>query len=324
MKWKLCKSLAVAGAAAAMLAGLVLPGVAQDYPNKPVKVIVPFAAGGGTDIFARIWAEQMSAATGQRFLVENMPGAAGAIGTKAGIASEPDGYTLVMGVASTIAINPHTMGDIGYSPLTELQPIALLAYTPWIMVGSAHLPFDAVSDVIEYGKQNPGELTFASWTATGEMGRKVFVLRTEVELLPVPYDGAVAAMNDLVAGRASVAMLDMSSALPFVNSGDVKPLAVTGQQRSPLMPDIPAISESGVSDMEINSWVALFVPAGTPKEIVETLNAQTNQILKKPEIRERLRELAADVYIWTPREVADFVKAQSDGWAKIIKETGGN
>src|SRR5690606_21498689 len=127
-----------------------LPAAAQNYPNRPVKVIVPFAAGGGTDIFARIWAEEMGAATGQRFLVENMPGAAGAIGTKAGIAAEPDGYTLVMGTASTIAINPHTMGEAGYDPLKDLQAVSLLAYTPWIIAGSAKLPFDTVSGMIEY------------------------------------------------------------------------------------------------------------------------------------------------------------------------------
>jgi tripartite-type tricarboxylate transporter receptor subunit TctC len=264
----------------------------------------------------------MSQATGQRFLVENMPGAAGAIGTKAGIASPHDGYTLVLGVASTIAINPHTMGNIGYKPLTELRPISLLAYTPWIMVSSAKLPFKTVADVIAYGKQHPGELTFASWTATGEMGRKVLGLRTGVDLLPVPYDGAVAAMNDLVAGRASVAMLDLSSALPFINSGDVRPLAVTGPERSALMQDLPALPESGVKDMDINSWVALFAPAGTSDEIIEKLNKETTAILKKPEIREKLAKLGADVYTWAPQEVADFVKKQSDGWAKVIAETG--
>jgi tripartite-type tricarboxylate transporter receptor subunit TctC len=317
------KTLVKAGAAAAMLFGLTLPGSAETYPSKPVKVVVPFAAGGGTDIFGRIWAEEMSQATGQRFLVENMPGAAGAIGTKAGIASPHDGYTLVLGVASTIAINPHTMGNIGYKPLTELRPISLLAYTPWIMVSSAKLPFKTVADVIAYGKQHPGELTFASWTATGEMGRKVLGLRTGVDLLPVPYDGAVAAMNDLVAGRASVAMLDLSSALPFINSGDVRPLAVTGPERSALMQDLPALPESGVKDMDINSWVALFAPAGTSDEIIEKLNKETTAILKKPEIREKLAKLGADVYTWAPQEVADFVKKQSDGWAKVIAETGG-
>jgi tripartite-type tricarboxylate transporter receptor subunit TctC len=312
-----------AGAAAAMLFGLTLPGSAETYPSKPVKVVVPFAAGGGTDIFGRIWAEEMSQATGQRFLVENMPGAAGALGTKAGIASPHDGYTVVLGVASTIAINPHTMGNIGYKPLTELRPISLLAYTPWIMVSSAKLPFKTVADVIAYGKQHPGELTFATWTATGEMGRKVLARRTGVELLPVPYDGAVAAMNDLVAGRASVSMLDLSSALPFINSGDIRPLAVTGPERSALMQDLPALPESGVKDMDINSWVALFAPAGTSDEIVEKLNKETTAILKKPEIREKLAKLGADVYTWSPQEAADFVKKQSDGWAKVIAETSG-
>jgi tripartite-type tricarboxylate transporter receptor subunit TctC len=308
--------------AGAALAALVLPAAAQDYPNKPVKVVVPFAAGGGTDIYARIWAEEMSRKFGQRFLVENMPGAAGAIGTKAGIASEADGYTLVMGVASTIAINPHTMGDIGYSPLTELAPIALLAYTPWVMVAADQEPYNTVAEMIEYDKANPGKLTFGTWTSTGEMGRKLLQVRTGVELLGVPYDGAVAALNDLVAGRASVAMLDLATAVPFLASGDIKGLAVTGPETSELTPGMPAIDDSGVTDFDVNSWVALFAPAGTPEDIIAKVNEATVEALTKPEIREKLAGLGAEVFAWNPQEVTDFVTTQSGIWAGVVAETG--
>lgn len=317
MKAGLLKTLAVAG-----LAAIAMPAAAQDYPSQPVKVIVPFAAGGGTDIFTRIWAEEMAKTFGQRFLVENMPGAAGAIGSKAGIASEPDGYTLVMGTASTIAINPHTMGDIGYSPLTELAPIAILAYTPWVIVASAKEPYDTVSGMLDFGRENPGELTYGTWTSTGEMGRKLLELRTGVDLLPVPYDGAVAAMNDLVAGRASVAMLDLSTAVPFIDSGDIKPLSVAGPNTSELMPGLPSLSDAGITDVDVNSWVALLAPAGVPPEIIDRLNEATRTAFATPEIKEKLAGLGADVVAYDPAETTEFVTTQSGIWARVVEETG--
>ena len=317
------KSLLGVGAVLGTLAGSAVGTSAQSYPDHPVNLIVPFAAGGGTDIFSRVVADALGKATGQRFLVDNRPGAAGAIGTKAAIAAEPDGYTLMMGVASTIAINPHTLsGDAGYDPIKDLRAVAVVGYTPWLLVGSAKLPFDNVEAMIAYGKEHPGELTFATWTATGEMGRKIFALRSGIDLLAVPYDGAVAAMNDLVAGRASVAMIDLSSALPFIDSGDVKPLALSGAKRTELMPGIPAISESGIKDMDVNSWDVLFVPADTPDDIVNDLNTLVNTSLDTSEMRKKLAELGADVYVYTPQETADFVKAQYDSWGKVIEETG--
>ena len=315
------KSLVGAAMVTAALAGVTAPASAQDYPDHPVTMIVPFAAGGGTDIFSRVVADGLGKATGQRFLVENQPGAAGAIGTKAAIAAEPDGYTLVMGVGSTIAINPQTLADADYDPLTDLKAVAIVGYTPWLLVASSKLPFDDVKGMIEYGKQNPGKLTFGTWTATGEMGRKILTARTGVDILPVPYDGAVAAMNDLVAGRASLAMIDFSSAKPFIESGDVKPLALSGKDRSNLMPGLPSIAEAGIENMDVNSWDVLFVPAGTPDDIVNKLNGMINDMLSKPEMKEKLAGLGADVYIYTPQETADFLKAQYDSWGKIIKET---
>lgn len=319
------KHLLGAAALTAALVGTTAGAVAQGYPERPVTVIVPFAAGGGTDVYTRIWAEEMSKLTGQRFIVENMPGAAGAIGTKAGIASTPDGYTLVMGVASTIAINPHTMGaEIGYKSLEELRPISLLVFTPWYLVGSTKNPYDDIDGMLEHGKENPGDLTFGTWTSTGETGRKILVRRTGVDLLPVPYDGAVAAMNDLVAGRAAVAMTDLSSAVSFIRSGDIVALAVTGPNRSSLTPDVPAISESGVTDMDVNSWVALFAPAGTPDDIIALLNEKTTEVLSMPDVQAKLTDLAAEIHLYSPEETRAFVTTQYENWAKVIAETADN
>lgn len=318
---RLLRHIVAAGAAVALSLPLIAPAAAQDYPNKPVRIIVPFAAGGGTDIFARIWSEGMGKALGQRFIVENQPGAAGAIGTKAGIAAEPDGYTVVAGTASTIAINPHVMGaEIGYQPLTDLKPVALFAYTPWILVASAKLGVNSIEELIAYGKEHPGELTWGGWTSTGEIARKLFSLRTGIEIQQVPYDGAVAAMNDLVAGRTALATLDYTSARPFVESGDVKALAVTGANRTDLLPDLPSFGDSGVKDVDVNSWAGLFAPAGTPDDIVAKLNEETNKAFSDPEVRARLADLGADVYTWSPEEWGKFVADQSELWKKAIEE----
>jgi len=218
----------IAGAVVLAASSLALAPVVQadDYPNKPIKVIVPFGAGGGTDVLARIWSDAIGKRLGQRILVENMPGANGALGTKAGIKADPDGYTLLMGVASTMAINPATMKDIGYSH-ADVQPIAMIGLSPWLMVVSAKLPIHSVQELIAYGKANPGKLTYPAWSATGEMGRKLFVLRSGVDLLSVPYSGGVAAVTDMVAGRASVVMVDVSQVWPQVEAGELRPLAMT-------------------------------------------------------------------------------------------------
>ena len=308
--------------AAAVAVALGAPALAsaQGYPTNPVKVVVPFAAGGGTDVLTRIWSDALGKRLNRRFLVENQPGANGALGTIAGIKSRPDGYTLVMGVASTMAINPHMMKDVGYT-MNDLQPVAMIGFSPWLMVVSSKLPFQSVGDLVAYGKANPGKLTFASWTATGEIGRKALVLRTGVDLLAVPYAGSVAAMTDLVAGRASMALLDISAALPFIQSGEVRPLAMTSPQRTTLLPNVPAITESGIRDYDVTSWVILFAPVGTPAEIVELLNKETIAALAQPEVNKRFVELGAEILEWDVAKVKAFVVAQNEKWAALVKET---
>jgi tripartite-type tricarboxylate transporter receptor subunit TctC len=309
-------------AAAALAAMLAAPAAeAQPYPNKPVKVIVPFAAGGGTDVLTRVWSEAIGKRLNQRFLPENQAGANGALGTLAGIKSKPDGYALVMGVASTMAINPHMMKDIGYTA-NDLTPVAMIGFSPWLMVVSSKLPFQTVGELVAYGKANPGKLTFASWTATGEVGRKAFTLRSGVELLPVPYAGSVAAMTDLVAGRASMALLDISAALPFIQSGDVRPLAMTSPQRTALLPKVPSIAEAGIQNYDLTSWVILFAPNGTPADIVAKLNKETVAALKQPEVQKRFAELGAEILEWDTGKVKAFVAAQNEKWAAMVKETG--
>jgi len=320
MKKSLVKLLA-AGAAAATLLGLAGNAAAQTYPDRPIKLIVPFAAGGGTDVLSRIWADVVGQKFGQRVLVENVAGGAGAPGTKVGIAAAPDGYTLLAGVASTMAINPHIMANVGYTA-DDVQPVAMLTYSAWMMVVSATLPVNTVEELIAYDKANPGMLNFASWTSTGEMGRKAFALRTGVDILPVPYDGSVAAMTDLVAGRAHVALLDTTAALPFIRSGEVRPIAMTSSTRTDLFPDVRSISESGVDNYEVTSWVALFAPKGTPMEIVEKLNAATNETFRSDAVVQKFKDLGTENRYFSVAETAAFVAEQSAQWRVMAEETG--
>lgn len=306
-----------------LAAALVLaaPVLAQDYPAKPIKAIVPFAAGGGTDVLARIWGEAMSPRLKQRIVIENQAGGNGAPGTLAGIKAPADGYTLVMGVASTMAINPHMMKNIGYQA-SDLQPVAMLGFSPWLMAASAKMPFKTVPEMIAYGKANPGQLTMAAWTATGEIGRKALALRTGVDILAVPYAGSAAAMTDLVAGRAALALLDVSAALPFLQSGNVRALAMTSSQRTPLLPDVPSISEAGVKDYEVTSFAAVFAPLRTPKDIVEKLNKETIAALNSPEISKKMADLGAELVNWDTARLTEFIIAENRRWSAMVKETG--
>ena len=198
----------------------------------------------------------------------------------------------------------------------------MIGFSPWLMVVSSKLPFQTVGELVAYGKANPGKLTFASWTATCEVGRKAFTLRSGVELLPVPYAGSVAAMTDLVAGRASMALLDISAALPFIQSGDVRPLAMTSPQRTALLPKVPSIAEAGIQNYDVTSWVILFAPNGTPADIVAKLNKETVAALKQPEVQKRFAELGAEILEWDTGKVKAFVAAQNEKWAAMVKETG--
>jgi len=317
--WKTI-GLATLGSAALLLS-LAGTTAAQEYPTKPIKVIVPFAAGGGTDVIARIWGDVMSARLKQRMVIENQGGGNGAPGTMAGIKSNPDGYTLVMGVASTMAINPHMLKGIGYQA-TDLQPVAMLAFSPWLMAASAKAPFKTTPEMIAYAKANPGQVTMGSWTATGEIGRKALAMRAGVDITSVPYAGSAAAMTDLVAGRAHLALLDISAALPFLQSGDVRALAMTSSQRTKLLPDVPSIAEAGVRDYEVTSFVAVFAPLRTPKDIVDKLNRETNAALATPEVSKKFVDLGAEILAWDTAKLAQFVADENRRWSAMVKETG--
>lgn len=296
---------------------------AQDYPNQPIVAVVPFGAGGGADTQTRIWGDGIAKLTGQRIVVENVPGTAGIAGTKRGIEADPDGYTVVMGAASTIAINPVTNKAADYDPLTDLRAVALIGYTPYVLVVANDLKVKTLAELIDYGKANEGKLTYAGWTAVGELARKGLELRTGLAMIPVPYKGATEAMTDVIAGRASASILDISTALPFIRAGSVTPIVITGPTKSPALPDVQSIDEAGVKDYLIDSWIGLFVPKGTPDDIVEYLNAKTREALQTQNARDRYAELEIERRDYNVEETRDFMERQVKGWKTLIGEIGG-
>lgn len=313
------------GVAAVAMAAIGLSSVAtfaQEYPNRPITAVVPFGAGGGADTQTRIWGEAMAELTGQRIVVENVAGSAGVAGTKQGISAEPDGYTVVMGAASTIAINPVSNPAADYYPPRDLRPVAVIGYTPYVMVVANNLGVKTLPDLIEYGKANEGALTYAGWTAVGEFARRGLELRTGMVMTPVPYPGATEAMTDVIAGRASAAILDISSALPFIRSGSVTPIVMTGPDKSPALPDVGTVVEAGVENYVIDSWIALFVPRNTPDEVVQYLNTKTREALKSPAATARYAELEIELRDYDVAETEAFMAKQVDAWAALIQEAG--
>lgn len=300
--------------------------LAQKFPAKRITAIVPFSAGGGSDTQTRIWGESVSPLIGQRVVVENVAGTAGVAGTKRGIAAEPDGHTVVVGVASTITINPVTNKAADYNPLADLQPVALLGYTPYVLVVANDLKINTLAELIKYGKEHEGELTFAGWTAVGELGRKGLELRTGLKLRPVPYKGSMEAMTDVIAGRASASIVDISSAIPFTGktkgAGSVTPIMMTGPDKSPALPWVQTTEEAGVKDYVIDSWTAIFVPKKTPADVVEFLNAKTRQALDTENVKARYAELEIERRDYNVAQTQAFMERQVKGWKTLIEAAG--
>ena len=295
---------------------------AQDYPNRVITAIVPFGAGGGADTQTRIWGEGIAELTGQRVIVENVPGTAGVAGTKQGIAAEPDGYTVVMGAASTIAINPASNPAADYNVLEDLRPVALIGYTPYVLVVANNLGVETLPEFIEYGRAHEGELTYAGWTATGEIARAGLELRTGVSMVPVPYQGATEAMTDVIAGRVSASILDISTALPFIRAGSVTPVVMTGPDPSPALPEVGTMTDAGINDYTIDSWIGLFAPRDTPDEIVEYLNAKTREALKLDAAVQRYSDLEIEMRDYDVAKTEEFMEWQISSWARLIEEVG--
>jgi tripartite-type tricarboxylate transporter receptor subunit TctC len=297
---------------------------AANYPNKPIRFVVPYTAGGTTDILARIIAAKLTESWGQHVLVDNRPGAGGNIGTDLVAKAGPDGYTIVMGAISTHAINPSLYKSIPYDHIRDFAPITRVGLLPNVLVVNPSLPAKTVKEFIAYGKANPGKLNFASpGTGTSlHLSGELFKDMTGTDMVHVPYKGSTPALTDLLGGQVLAMFDNLPASLPHIKGGKLRPLAVTTARRTPALPDVPTMIEAGVPGFEVTSWFAVFAPARTPKEIVAKLNSEMVKILNSPDVKEKLAQQSVEAAPTTPEELAAFVKSETERWAKVIKATG--
>jgi len=315
----------------AVLMGLgavaLTPGAAHAqaaYPNKPIRLIVPFPPGGGTDMIARNVAQKLTDQHKWNVVVDNRPGAGGNLGVDAAAKSAPDGYTLVMGQTSNLAINPSLYAKLPYDPLKDLVPVALVSSAPIVMAAPANSPYKTFADVVAAAKAKPDGLTLGySGNGTvahlaGELAEKA----AGIKLRHVPYKGASQAMTDLVGGQIDLYMSAVPTLLGQVRNGKLRAIMITSLKRSAQLPDTPTLAESGYKDFEAASWYGVLAPAGTPAPIVQTLNKAINQALAQPDVAEKLRSEGGDVLGGTPEKFSALLKAEVPRWAKIVKDSG--
>jgi tripartite-type tricarboxylate transporter receptor subunit TctC len=307
-----------------VMTNLVGAASAQTFPNKPIRMVVPFSAGGTTDILARAVGQKLSESLGQQVVVDNKPGAGGNIGAQEVARAAPDGYTLVMGTVGTHGINPSLYKKMPYDHIKDFAPVSLVASVPNLLVVHPSVPVNSVKELIAHAKANPGKLNFAS-SGNGtsiHLSGELFKTMTGLQMTHVPYKGSAPAVTDLLGGQVQLMFDNMPSALPHAKGGKLKPLAVTSAKRFPGTPEIPTIAEAGVPGYEATSWFGVLAPAGTPKEIVNKLSTEIAKALKTPEMKKRLEEQGAEAVGSTPEEFAAHIKSETAKWAKVVKESG--
>jgi tripartite-type tricarboxylate transporter receptor subunit TctC len=296
---------------------------AQQYPSKPIKMLVPFPAGGTVDFFARVISTKLSEVLGQPILVENRAGAGGNIAAEAVAKSAPDGYTLLMG-SEIVAINTSLYSKLGYDPVKDLAPITLVGTVPNILIVSPSVAANSVKELIALAAKNSGKLSYAS-TGVGtssHLSSELFKSMSGTELLHVPYKGGPPAIADLIGGQVNMMFINMPTGLAHVKSGKVRILGVSSLRRVAQLPDVPTVDESGLKGYETYAWSGLYAPAGTPREIIIRLNSEIVKILKMPGVREQLAGQGAEPVGDSPEEFGRFTRAEIAKWAQIIKTSG--
>ncbi len=295
---------------------------AQTWPTKPVRFIVPFTPGGGNDTIARLIGQKLSGSLGQQVIIDNRAGAGGTIGAEAAARAAPDGYTMFLAGVATHGINPNLRKKLPYDPVKDFEPVSLIAQAPLLVVVHPSLPARNTRDLIALAKAKPGQLTYASNGAGGSshMAVELFNMMTNTRMLHVPYKGLSPALTDLISGQVQVMFSSAVAMLPQVKSGRLRVIAMTGGKRSPALPDVPTVAESGVPGYETGSWYGVVMPAGTPKPIVARLGKEIAAIAKSPEINERLVEDAAIPAGSTPEEFGAFIRKELARWAKVVQQ----
>jgi len=297
---------------------------AQQYPAKPIRIVVPFPAGGIADLFARIIGQKFNEAWGQPVVVDNRPGAGGNIGAEIVAKSPADGYTLVMGSIGTHSVNVSLFSKLAYDPIRDFAPVALVMEAEGLLVLHPSVPVKTVKELIALAKARPGQVAYASagYGTAGHLSGELFKSMAKVDLVHVPYKGNVPAITDLIAGQTSLLFATMPTVLPQVQAGRLKALAVTSSVRSPAAPELPTIAEAALPGYSVTNWIGIFAPAGTPRDAVSKLNGEIIRIMQAPDIQKRLANEGAKFTPWTPDEFTAFVKAEIAKWAKVVKEAG--
>lgn len=297
---------------------------ADEYPSKPIRYVVSFAAGGTSDTISRVLAEKMSAKLGVPVVVENKPGAGGNIGSDFVAKAAPDGYTLLLGVVATHGINASLYKNLPFDPVKDFEPVTLIASTPSVVLVNPSVPVNSMAELIAYAKAHPGELNYGSSGngSSHHLAGAMFNSMAGTEMRHIPYRGTSAAQVDLISGEIQVLFDTLPSAMPHVKAGKLKALAVTGKERDPSLPDLPTVAESGVPGYEVGSWYGLLVPAGTPPAIVNKLNTVVVDIIRTPEVNDKLLSLGATPVGSTPEEFAAHIRSELDKWAEVIKKSG--
>jgi tripartite-type tricarboxylate transporter receptor subunit TctC len=313
--------------AAALAITLVTIGLAssavsaQEFPTRSVIIIVPQPPGGGTDIISRIIGNQLSVQLGQPFVIENRTGAGTVVGTVAAANAVADGYTLLAGLNANMAVNPSLFAKLGYDPIRDFVPVGMLAEFPFVLVVNNNFPAHSVRELIALAKSRPGEINFASaGNGSGQhLSMELFKLMTGINLTHVPYRGAAPAYTDVISGRTPVFFDNLASALGQIKGGNVRALAVTGTERSPLLPDVPTVAESGVAGYQNYVWFGLWAPKKTPQPIIEKLHAQVKKALAEPAVKARIAADAGVPMDMPLTEIEPLVKAEIAKWANVVK-----
>ncbi|MEI6415665.1 MAG: tripartite tricarboxylate transporter substrate binding protein [Pseudomonadota bacterium] len=308
--------LAVAGVAAWQ------PVHAQPYPNKPVRLVIPYPPGGGTDTIMRPFVQYLSERLGQQIIIDNRGGGGGSMGMEAVARATPDGYTLVAGLTAQLAVNPALYKKLPYDPVKDYAPISLFADGPYLLVVDPSLPVKSLKDLVELARKSPNKINYASSGngSGGHLAAEMLMYMAGIKMLHIPYKGGGPALTGLLTGEAQVLFAPYASARAHITSGRIRALAVTTARRPKAISELPTIAEAGVPGYDSGVWYSLLAPAGTPKAIIDRLNRETMVVLKNPEFLKLLMEQAIDPIGSTPEELAQYIKKEIDKWAKVVKE----
>ena len=319
-------ALRIGGALAIAAAGLAAHGIAgaQAYPNKPIRLIIPYAVGGSTDATARLIARSLGQRLGQTVVAENKAGAGGSLGHDLVAKAPADGYTLLFSAAGPLTVTPHTYARLPYDPVKGLEPITLVATQPLLLVVKPGLPVNSVADLVREAQSRPGKLSYGSFGngSAAHLAGELFKTVAKVDMTHVPYKGSGPALVDLVGGQIDLMFDVFSTAAPLAKAGKLRPIAITSAARSPQFPDVPTMEQAGVQGFSAGTWFGLLAPAGMPRPVVDQLSRAMNAVLEEKELRETLISQGAEIRGGTPAQFQSFFLSEYDKWGKIVKAAG--